>query len=94
MKIRVLHVIDHLGYGGAPIVVKNIEELITNNGIVIEQAQAGEIAKAIKELADDQRGYIRMSTAARKQAENFSWESVAEEYLNYYNKIAKMQQES
>jgi len=28
MKIRVLHVIDHLGYGGAPMVVKNIVERI------------------------------------------------------------------
>lgn len=28
MKIRVLHVIDHLGYGGAPFVVKNIAERI------------------------------------------------------------------
>ena len=26
MKIRVLHVIDHLGYGGAPFIVKNIAE--------------------------------------------------------------------
>jgi hypothetical protein len=26
MKIRVLHVIDHLGYGGAPFVVKGIVE--------------------------------------------------------------------
>jgi glycosyltransferase involved in cell wall biosynthesis len=26
MKIRVLHVIDHLGYGGAPFVVKNMAE--------------------------------------------------------------------
>ncbi len=26
MKIRVLHVIDHLGYGGAPFVVKNVVE--------------------------------------------------------------------
>ena len=28
MKIKVLHVIDHLGYGGAPFVVKNIVERI------------------------------------------------------------------
>ena len=28
MKIRILHVIDHLGYGGAPFVVKNIAERI------------------------------------------------------------------
>ena len=33
MKIRVLHVIDHLGYGGAPIVVKNIVEKISNEHI-------------------------------------------------------------
>ena len=26
MKTRVLHVIDHLGYGGAPFVVKNVVE--------------------------------------------------------------------
>lgn len=29
MKIRVLHIIDHLGYGGAPIAVKNIVEKIS-----------------------------------------------------------------
>ncbi len=29
MKIRVLHVIDHLGYGGAPVAVKNIAEKIS-----------------------------------------------------------------
>lgn len=28
MKIKVLHVIDHLGYGGAPFVVKNIAERV------------------------------------------------------------------
>lgn len=33
MKIRVLHVIDHLGYGGAPIIVKNIAEGIDKERI-------------------------------------------------------------
>jgi len=33
MRIRVLHVIDHLGYGGAPFVVKNIAEKIDNQHI-------------------------------------------------------------
>ena len=33
MRIRVLHVIDHLGYGGAPLVVKNIAEK-TDAGLV------------------------------------------------------------
>jgi len=31
MSIRVLHVIDHLGFGGAPIVVKNIVEKLDSN---------------------------------------------------------------
>jgi glycosyltransferase involved in cell wall biosynthesis len=33
MKIRVLHVIDHLGYGGAPVVVKNITEKLDSKHI-------------------------------------------------------------
>lgn len=33
MKIRVLHVIDHLGYGGAPVVVKNIAEKLNSEHI-------------------------------------------------------------
>ncbi|MHC4621098.1 MAG: glycosyltransferase [Planctomycetota bacterium] len=33
MKIRVLHVIDHLGYGGAQVLVKNISEKIAGERI-------------------------------------------------------------
>lgn len=33
MSIRVLHVIDHLGYGGAPVAVKNIAEKINGSRI-------------------------------------------------------------
>ena len=33
MKIRVLHVIDHLGYGGAPVAVRNIAERINGERI-------------------------------------------------------------
>jgi len=33
MKIRVLNVIDHLGYGGAPVVVKNIAEKLNSEDI-------------------------------------------------------------
>ena len=33
MKIRVLHVIDHLGYGGAPVIVKNITEKLDSEHI-------------------------------------------------------------
>lgn len=33
MKIRVLHIIDHLGHGGAQVLVKNIAEKISNEHI-------------------------------------------------------------
>jgi len=33
MRIRVLHVIDHLGYGGAPFVVKNVVERLPSDRV-------------------------------------------------------------
>ncbi len=33
MKIRVLHIIDHLGYGGAPVVVRNLAEKVDSGRI-------------------------------------------------------------
>lgn len=75
---------------GLPIVTTRCEgvaELIADNGIVIEKAQAEEFAQAIKRLADDQNYYKQMSLAARKQAQKFNWKSVAEKYLNCYKNI-------
>jgi len=75
---------------GLPIVTTRCEgvaELIADNGIVIEKAQAEEFAQAIKKLADDQNYYKQMSLAARKQAQKFNWKSVAEQYLNCYKNI-------
>jgi glycosyltransferase involved in cell wall biosynthesis len=75
---------------GLPIITtrcEGVEELITDNGIVVEQPDYESIAKAIKKLASDQNRYKQMSIAARKQAEKFSWESVAEQYLDCYRKV-------
>ena len=66
---------------------EGVEELVKDNGIVVENSQAEEIAKAIKNLADDKQAYRQMSAAARKQAEKFSWQFVAERYLDYYSTI-------
>jgi glycosyltransferase involved in cell wall biosynthesis len=74
---------------GLPIITtdcEGVEELIADNGIVVEKAQADQIAAAIKSLADDQRTYTQMSIAARKQAEKFSWKNVASQYLDCYNR--------
>ncbi|RKY23360.1 MAG: hypothetical protein DRP62_06055 [Planctomycetota bacterium] len=75
---------------GLPIITtrcEGVRELITDNGIVLEQAKAEEIAEAIKKLADNQRSYKLMCKAARKQAENFSWKSVAHQYMGLYDKV-------
>ena len=75
---------------GLPIVTtpcEGMEELMADNGIIVEDECAEAIAKAIKELADNPQEYKLMSVAARKQAEKFSWEAVGGEYLNCYNEV-------
>ncbi len=75
---------------GLPIVstrCEGLDELIVDNGIVVEQPDAVSIAKAIKTIADDEKKYIKMRTAARKQAEKFTWKSAANQYIKIYHKI-------
>ncbi len=75
---------------GLPIVTticEGVRELITDNGIVVEQANAESIATAVKSIANNEKLYNKMCFETRKQAENFSWKSVADKYLNYYNGI-------
>ncbi len=75
---------------GLPIVTtrcEGVEELIKDNGFIVETAQAKQIADAIKQLVDDRQTHKKMSTAARQQAEKFSWSSVAERYLKIYESL-------
>ena len=75
---------------GLPIITtrcEGVEELIAENGLVIENANAEEIAKAIKKLIDDRKLRNQMSIAARKQAEKFTWGRIAEQYLNIYERV-------
>jgi glycosyltransferase involved in cell wall biosynthesis len=75
---------------GLPIITtacEGVEELIADNGIVVEHANAEEIAKAIKKLADDRQVYKQMSIAARKRSKQFGWNKVALSYVDLYHKI-------
>lgn len=75
---------------GLPIVTtrcEGVEELITDNGIVVEKVWAEEIAEAIKTLMEDRQAYRRMSIAARKQAKRFSWHNVADRYMRCYDRL-------
>jgi len=75
---------------GLPIVTTRCEglaELIDRNGLIVEQDNIEEIAKAVRRFTDDPELYKRMSTAARKQAEKFDWVNVASSYIEKYRKI-------
>lgn len=75
---------------GLPIVTtrcEGLDELIADNGLIVEQTQAGAIAGAIKKLADDRSLCRQMALAARKRAEQFSWTRAAESYLALYERL-------
>jgi len=75
---------------GLPIITtrcEGLEELMADNGIVVEPANADAIARAIKTLADDRPLCRQMSLAARRRAEQFSWSRVAEQYLALYERL-------
>jgi glycosyltransferase involved in cell wall biosynthesis len=75
---------------GLPIITtrcEGVKELIADNGIVVEEANAGAIAEAVEKLADGHKARRQMSLAARKQAEKFGWKSVAQAYAQRYDHI-------
>jgi len=75
---------------GLPIITtrcEGLDELIADNGLIVERAEAGTIAGAIKKLADDRQLCRQMALAARKRAERFSWSRAAESYLALYERL-------
>jgi glycosyltransferase involved in cell wall biosynthesis len=80
---------------GLPIVTtrcEGVEELVGDNGIVLEEAGAETIAGAVKKIAQDPEGYGRMSEAARNRANSFTWSSVADRYIRRYRQIVQNKQ--
>jgi glycosyltransferase involved in cell wall biosynthesis len=72
---------------GLPIVTtrcEGVDELIGDNGIVVEDSQPPSLAAAIGKLAEDRRTLTAMSIAARRRAESFGWDKVARQYLDLY----------
>ena len=75
---------------GLPIITtrcEGVKELITNNGIVVEDSSAEAIADAIDKLYEDKHGYKTMSIAARQKAEGFGWDKVAQQYQQIYTRV-------
>ena len=65
---------------------EGLDELIKNNGIIVEKPDAQSMAQAIEKLARDENLYNQMSLASRLSAENFTWQNTAKQYLLLYNK--------
>lgn len=75
---------------GLPIVTtrcEGVDELIGENGLVVEDSRPEALAAAIRRLAGDPGTLPAMSVAARKKAESFGWDKVADAYLQLYAKV-------
>jgi glycosyltransferase involved in cell wall biosynthesis len=75
---------------GLPIVTtrcEGVEELITDNGVIVEDANADALAYAIDKLAQNQNAYKEMCVSARRRAEQFGWDVVANQYQQLYNRV-------
>ncbi|MFH1613709.1 MAG: glycosyltransferase family 4 protein [Planctomycetota bacterium] len=69
---------------GLPVVTtacEGTDELITDNGIVVNDAEPSAIEHEILALFHDHQKYIRMCAASRIKASAFRWERLAGEYL-------------
>ena len=75
---------------GLPIVTtrcEGVDELIADNGVVVDNPQPDALTAAIRKLAGDRAVLRAMSVAARKKAESFGWDKVADAYLQLYAKV-------
>jgi glycosyltransferase involved in cell wall biosynthesis len=75
---------------GLPIITtrcEGVEELVTDNGVVVEDASAGALAEAISNLSENQDKYKAMSLAARRLAEKLGWDKITDQYCEIYRRI-------
>jgi glycosyltransferase involved in cell wall biosynthesis len=78
---------------GLPVVVTNTggtEELVTpgENGLVVDWADVDQLTANLRRLATDRALARRMGTASRARALQFSWEAIAESYLELFGQVA------
>jgi glycosyltransferase involved in cell wall biosynthesis len=75
---------------GLPIVTtrcEGVDELIANNGVVVEEPTGAAMAEAVQGLIDKPQTRKAMSLAARKKAEGFGWDAVADRYVHLYTSM-------
>ena len=75
---------------GLPIIstpCEGTKELISQNGIIIQDATPETITNGIVEITNNPSQYNNMSECSRITAEQFSWANTAEQYLRLYINI-------
>lgn len=75
---------------GLPVVTtpcEGVEELIGDNGILVNYPDLEAFFTAINRIRTDNDKYTAMSKASRKMAEKFSWSAVAQQYIHYYQQL-------
>ena len=75
---------------GLPIITtrcEGVDELISDNGIVVGKDSAEALAEAINNLAENKQAYNAMCALARRRAENFGWDKVADGYIKLYQRV-------
>ncbi|MEN8128256.1 MAG: glycosyltransferase family 4 protein, partial [Planctomycetota bacterium] len=76
---------------GLPIIstaCEGTEELVAENGVIIQKSTPESFANAIIEVAKNSPQYDRMSELSRKTAEKFSWGASAQQYIDLYHTLA------
>ena len=76
---------------GLPIITtrcEGVDELIADNGVVVDDSQPATLAAAVERLAGNRSALKAMSDAARIRAERFSWRAAADQYVALYSRLA------
>ena len=75
---------------GLPIVTtkcEGVEELIDDNGIVVDGYNPQLIAQSVMRLIENPQEREQMAVATRDRAMTFSWQNVANQYIDCYRKL-------
>ena len=75
---------------GLPIITtrcEGVEEIVADNGIVIDESSPRHIADVLVSLCRDREKLDPMSCAAVERASRFTWKDVGEKYFAEYNKV-------
>ncbi len=75
---------------GLPLVstpCEGLDELLCDNGVVVEPATAGGLAGAVRDLMDDPHRYAKLAEQARRHAASLSWANAAQAYLRCYERV-------